>query len=256
MTRNHQKTIRIASTTSVVNSGLMDVLIPAYEKNTLYHLRVEAAAVGTGKAIRLAKQGQADLLFVHDPFREEKFVAAGYGVNRRTVMYNKFLIVGPEDDPANGRKSLRAMDVFRAIAVNASAFVSRGDDSGTHTREMDLWEDAGIQPRGKGWYFETGLDMAQTLKAADQKKAYTLVDNGTFIYFQGQICLSDLFNQDPILNNYYSIIAVNPANYPDVNYREAMDFIAFVTSPEGQHTIADYSRHGAALFYPLNPTPE
>lgn len=255
MTRNHQKTVRIASTTSVVNSGLMDVLIPAYENNTRYDVTVEVEAVGTGKAIRLAKQGQADCLFVHDPFREEKFVAAGYGVNRRTVMYNKFLIAGPEDDPANVRKSLRAMDAFRAIAKNASAFVSRGDDSGTNTREMDLWEDAGIQPRGKGWYFETGLDMAQTLKAADQKKAYTLVDNGTFIYFQRQISLSDLFYQDTILNNYYSIIAVNPANYPDVNYREAMDFIAFVTSPEGQHTIAEYCRQGAALFYPLNPTP-
>jgi tungstate transport system substrate-binding protein len=250
MNSDHKKCIRIASTTSVLNSGLMDALIPAYGKSTRYNVYMKLSAVGTGKAIRLAKQGQADLIFVHDPFREEKFVSTGYGVNRRTVMHNLFLIVGPEDDPANVRKSSRAMDAFKAIAQNAFPFVSRGDDSGTNFREIDLWEDSGINPKGKGWYFETGLDMAQTLLAADQKKAYTLVDHGTFLYFQKQVNLVELFSQDPILKNNYSIIAVNPANFPNINYREAMDFIAFVTSLEGQKVIAGYTRHGVGFFYP------
>ncbi|MFO8085829.1 MAG: substrate-binding domain-containing protein [Desulfobacterales bacterium] len=250
MNRDHEKTIRIASTTSVVNSGLMDVLIPAYEKNTCYHASVKVDAVGTGKAIRLAKQGQADLIFVHDPFREEKFVSTGYGVNRRIVMYNEFLIVGPGDDPAHIKKSSRAMGAFTAIAENAVAFVSRGDDSGTNIKEMDLWEDSGINPKGKGWYFETGLGMAQTLMAADQKKAYTLVDNGTFLHLRNKVKLTELFSNDHLLKNYYSIIAVNPGNYPHVNYREAMDFIAFLTSLEGQKVIGQYTRQGFSLFFP------
>jgi tungstate transport system substrate-binding protein len=247
---DQKKYICIASTTSIQNSGLMNVLIPAYEKSTPYHVGVRLLAVGTGKAIRLAKKGQADLIFVHDPFREEKFVATGYGVNRRTVMYNEFLIVGPEDDPANVGKVTRAVDAFKAIAEKAAPFVSRGDESGTNFRELDLWEDTGINPRGKGWYFEAGADMRQTLLAADQKKAYALIDNGTFLYFQKQINLVRVFENDTILKNYYSIIAVNPAHYPDVNYRESIDFIAFITSLEGQKLIAGYTPGEAVLFYP------
>jgi tungstate transport system substrate-binding protein len=250
MITDQKEYICIASTTSIQNSGLMDVLIPAYEKSTPYHVRVRLSAVGTGKAIRLAKKGQADLIFVHDPFREEKFVTTGYGVNRRTVMYNEFLIVGPEDDPANVGKVTRAVDAFKAIAEKAAPFVSRGDESGTNFRELDLWEDTGINPRGKGWYFEAGADMRQTLQAADQKKAYTFVDNGTFLYFQKQLNLVRVFGNDSVLKNYYSIIAVNPANYPDVNYRVSMDFIAFITSLKGQKLIAGYTRGEAVLFYP------
>ena len=250
MNGNHKKKVRIASTTSVQNSGLMDFLIPAYEKNTCYHVSIELTAVGTGKAIRLAKKGQADLIFVHDPFREEKFVATGYGVNRRTVMYNEFLIVGPENDPANIQKASSAAEAFEAIAKKSAPFISRGDDSGTNFREMDLWEDNGINPWGKGWYFVTGAGMGQTLLAADNKKAYTLVDSGTFLHYQKQIGLLELFRNDDILKNYYSMIAVNPANDPEVNYRESMDFIAFATSPAGQEIIAGYTREGVALFNP------
>ena len=250
MINDPPKIIRIASTTSIQNSGLMDVLIPAYEKNSRYHIRVELIPVGTGKAIRLAKKGQADLIFVHDPFREEKFVSTGYGVNRRTVMYNEFLIVGPENDPANVKESQSATEAFEAISQKAAPFVSRGDDSGTNFREMDLWEDIGINPRGKGWYFEAGANMGQTLLAADNKKAYTLVDSSTFFYNRKKIRLAELFRNDPILNNLYSIIAVNPVNYPEVNYRESMDFIAFATSPEGQEVIAGYTREGVVLFNP------
>ncbi len=250
MSSDHKKIVRIASTTSIQNSGLMDVLIPAYEKRSHYDVLLKLSAVGTGKAIRLAKKGQADLIFVHDPFREEKFVSTGYGVNRRTVMYNEFLIAGPENDPSSVKQSSIVTEAFEAIAESAAPFVSRGDDSGTNFRELDLWEDIGINPRGKGWYFETGAGMGQTLLAADNKKAYTLVDSGTFIYYQKKISLVELFRNDSTLKNYYSIIAVNPANFPDVNYREAMDFIAFVTSPEGQEVIAGHSRQGVALFYP------
>ncbi len=240
----------MASTTSTQNSGLFDILIPAYEKSTKYNIKVEVIAVGTGKAIRLAKKGEADLLFVHDPFREEKFVAEGYGVNRRIVMHNSFIILGPGKDPAGIKGVKKATDGFELIAETGSPFVSRGDDSGTNIRELDIWEDTGINPRGKGWYFETGSKMGDTLMVADRKNAYTLSDKGTFINYETRIGLKILIQGDPLLKNQYSIIAVNPDRFPKAKYREAMDLIAFVTSPEGQSIIAAYVKHGSRLFYP------
>jgi tungstate transport system substrate-binding protein len=240
----------IASTTSTQNSGLLDILIPAYEKATLFHLKVEIVAVGTGKAIRIAKKGEADMLFVHDPFREEKFVAEGYGVNRRAVMHNDFVIAGPGNDPARIKSAKTAIDAFEEIAEKGVAFVSRGDDSGTNIRESDIWDDSGINPKGKGWYFEAGANMKETLMLADQKKAYTLTDMGTFLNLEPKIGLKILYREDKMLKNFYSVIAMNPERFPHVKYREAMDFIAFVTSPEGQKIIADYKRHGVNLFYP------
>ena len=240
----------IASTTSIQNSGLFDVLIPAYENSTKYNVKVEVIAVGTGRAIRIAKKGEADLLFVHDQFREEKFVAEGYGVNRRMVMHNEFVIVGPDNDPA-GIKGLKiASEAFAEIAETGSPFVSRGDDSGTNIKELDLWDDAGINPKGKGWYFEAGAKMGDTLLMADQKKAYTLSDMGTFLNYKQKIDLKILFQSDPMLKNQYSVIAISPDRFPNVKYREAMDFIAFMTSPEGQLLIANYKKHGINLFYP------
>ncbi len=242
--------LAIASTTSIQNSGLFDILIPAYEKSTKYNVKVEVIAVGTGKAIRIAKKGEADLLFVHDPFREEKFVVEGYGVNRRMVMHNEFLIVGPDNDPA-GIKGLKiASEAFAEIAETGSPFVSRGDDSGTNIKELDLWDDAGINPKGKGWYFEAGVKMGDTLLMANQKRAYTLSDMGTFLNYEQKIDLKILFQDDSILKNRYSVIAINPDKFPMIKYREAMDFIAFVTSPEGQLLIANYKKHGINLFYP------
>jgi tungstate transport system substrate-binding protein len=234
----------IASTTSTQNSGLFDILIPAYEKSTHFGVAVEVIAVGTGKALRIAKKGEADLLFVHDPFREEKFVAEGYGVNRRLVM------AGPAKDPARVKSVKTAAEALELIAETGSPFVSRGDDSGTNIRELDLWDDAGISPKGKGWYFETGGKMGDTLLIADQKKAYTLTDIGTFLNYEKQLDLKVLLQGDPALKNLYSVIAVNPDRFPDVRYREAMDFIAFVTSPEGQAIIAKYTKHGTRLFNP------
>ena len=240
----------IASTTSTQNSGLFDVLIPAYEKSSKYDVKVEVIAVGTGKALRLAKKGEADMLFVHDPFREEKFVAEGYGVNRRTVMHNVFVVLGPKKDPAGIREVKKAVDAFELIAESGSPFVSRGDDSGTNIRELDIWDDAGINPRGKGWYFETGGKMGDTIIVADEKNAYTLCDKGTYLNYEKRVSLRTLFQDDPLLKNQYSVIAVNPDKFPAVRYREAMEFIAFVTSPEGQRIIAAYVKHGSRLFSP------
>jgi tungstate transport system substrate-binding protein len=240
----------IASTTSTQNSGLFDVLIPACERSSKYNVKVEIVAVGTGKAIRMAKKGEADLLFVHDPFREEKFVAEGYGVNRRVVMHNFFIVLGPDEDPAGIKGAKKAIDAFELIAETGAPFVSRGDDSGTNIRELDIWDDAGINPKGKGWYFETGGKMGDTLIVANAKNAYTLCDIGTFLNFETRLSLKILFQGDPMLLNQYSVIAVNPARFPSVKYKEAMEFIAFVTSPEGQGLIAAYEKHGSSLFHP------
>lgn len=248
--KKEKTSLVIASTTSTQNSGLFDLLIPAYEKTTHYPIQVRVIAVGTGKAIRIGKRGEADLLFVHDPFREEKFVMEGYGVNRRIVMHNSFVIAGPPDDPAGLRTATNVAEAFEDITEKESPFVSRADDSGTHMKEMDIWDDAGINPRGKGWYFEAGAKMGDTLVIAGERMAYTLTDLGTFLNYEKRIPLEVLFQGDPKLRNNYGIIAVNPDRFPKANYREAMDFIAFVTSPEGQKIIGGYRKNGTSLFYP------
>jgi tungstate transport system substrate-binding protein len=240
----------IASTTSTQNSGLFDILIPAYEKSSRYNVSVEVIAVGTGKALRIAKKGEADLLFVHDPFREEKFLAEGYGVNRRLVMHNDFVILGPKTDPAHIKGLKSAIDAFELIAEKEAAFVSRGDDSGTNVKELDIWDDAGVIPKGQEWYIEAGAKMGDTLLLADQKKACVLSDRGTFLNYESRIRLKIMVESDPLLKNQYSVMAVSPAKFPSVRYREAIDFIAFVTSAEGQQIIASYIKHGVNLFYP------
>jgi tungstate transport system substrate-binding protein len=240
----------VASTTSTQNSGLFDILIQAYEKFSKYQAKVEVIAVGTGKAIRLAKKGGADVLFVHDPFREDKFIAEGYGVNRREVMYNEFAIVGPAKDPAKVAKAQTAIEAFEDIAETGNTFISRGDDSGTNIRELDLWDDVGINPKGKSWYQEVGASMAITLERADKEGAYTLSDMGTFLKYEPKLKLKVLFRGDPLLLNYYSVMAVCPDRFPRANYLAAMEFIAFVTSAEGQKLIAGYKKHGTNLFYP------
>ena len=242
--------LTIASTTSTQNSGLFDILIPAYEKNSNYAVEVAVIAVGTGGAIRIAKKGDADLLFVHDPFREEKFIAEGFGVNRRLVMHNDFVILGPGKDPVGIRGSKSAVDAFELIAEAGSPFISRGDDSGTNMKELDLWEDAGINPKNKSWYVESGRKMGDTILLADEKSAYVLSDRGTFLNFESRIRLKIVVEGDTLLRNQYSVIALNPAKYPDVKYREAMDFIAYVTSLAGQKIIGSYVKHGVNLFYP------
>jgi len=240
----------IASTTSTQNSGLFDILIPAFEKASHDGVSVEVIAVGTGQAIRLAKKGDADLLFVHDPFREEKFVAEGYGVNRRPVMHNDFVIVGPGSDPARIRGFKSVIDAFELIAEKGALFISRGDDSGTNVKELDLWDDAGVSPKGRDWYVEAGAKMSDTLLVASEDEAYTLSDRGTFLNYQRRLSLKILVEGDALLKNQYSVIAVSPAAFPDARYREAMEFIAFVTSIEGQGLIARYKKHGVNFFIP------
>lgn len=165
-------------------------------------------------------------------------------------MHNEFVIVGPGKDSAGIKKIKSAVEAFEEIAEKGSPFVSRGDDSGTNIKELDIWDDAGINPKGKGWYFEAGANMGDTLLVAKQKGAYTFTDMGTFLNYEPKIDLKILFKGDPILRNNYSVIAVNPDKFPDVKYREAMDFIAFVTSHEGQRLIATYKKHSVNLFYP------
>jgi len=240
----------IASTTSTQNSGLFDMLIPTYEKSSRYNVSVEVIAVGTGKALRMAKKGEADVLFVHDPFREEKFLAEGYGVNRRLVMHNDFVVLGPKGDPAQIKGLKSAIDAFELIAEKKAAFVSRGDDSGTNMKELDIWDDAGVTPKGQEWYLEAGAVMGDTILLANQRKAYVLSDRGTFLNYASSIRLKIMVESDPLLKNQYSVIAVSPAKFPSARYCEAMEFIAFVTSPEGQKIIASYAKHGVNLFYP------
>jgi tungstate transport system substrate-binding protein len=249
MTRSRSRLI-IASTTSTQNSGLFDILLPVYERKSPYRVTVEVIAVGTGQAMRVAKKGEADLLFVHDPFREEKFVADGYGVNRRPVMHNDFVIVGPGSDPARIKGLTSAVDAFELIAEAEAPFVSRGDDSGTNVRELDLWDDAGVSPKDRNWYVEAGAKMSDTLLQASELKAYTLSDRGTFLNYQRRLSLKVLVEGDALLKNQYSVIAVNPAAFPGTKYRQAMDFISFVTSPEGQGLIARYKKHGVNAFIP------
>jgi tungstate transport system substrate-binding protein len=249
MARSRSRLI-IASTTSTHNSGLFDILIPAYERVSPFKVTVEVIAVGTGQAMRIAKKGDADLLFVHDPFREEKFVAEGYGVNRRLVMHNDFVILGPKTDPARIKGHASAIDAFELIAEKGAAFVSRGDDSGTNVKELDIWDDAGVSPKGRGWYIEARAKMGDSLLVADGKKAYILSDRGTFLNYKARIGLTVLVEGDSLLQNQYSVIAVSPAKFPGVRYREAMDFISYVTSREGQGLIARYRKHGVNAFIP------
>jgi tungstate transport system substrate-binding protein len=240
----------IASTTSTQNSGLFDVLVPAFKTTVRSAPKVEVIAVGTGQAMRFAKKGEADLLFVHDPFREEKFVAEGYGVNRRLVMHNDFIILGPKTDPARIRGHANAIDAFELIAEQGATFVSRGDDSGTNVKELDIWDDAGVNPKGRGWYVEAGAKMGEALLIADSKRAYILSDRGTFLNYASRLQLKVLVEGDTLLRNQYSVIAVSPAKFPKVNYVGAMEFIAFVTSPAGQAVIARYRKRGVSLFIP------
>ena len=261
--------VRLATTTSTDNSGLLEVLLPPFEKK--FGVKVDVIAVGTGAALKLGENGDADLLLVHAPEREEKFVAAGFGVNRRSVMYNDFIIIGPEKDPAGVRGEKDVVTALRKIAGKESPFISRGDDSGTHTKEQSLWKESGlllkevrkmitkkgkereiqfVAPEGE-WYISIGQGMGATLMMADEKRAYTLTDRGTYLAYRDKLDLSVLSEGDGRLHNPYGVIAVNPERYPKVNYLCAMELIAWLTSVEGQKIIGDFRKDGESLFYPL-----
>jgi tungstate transport system substrate-binding protein len=244
-----QKFITLASTTSTEQSGLFKHLLPAFEKKTGIQVRV--VALGTGQAIDLGRRGDADVAFVHDKEAEEKAVAEGSFVDRREVMYNDFIVVGPKSDPAKA-KGRDAVAALKKIAQAKASFASRGDKSGTHSAELRVWKEAGIDPQqGRGsWYRETGSGMGPTLNTASGMNAYALADRGTWLSFKNRGDLTILVEGDKRLFNQYGVMLVNPEKHPHVKKAEGMAFIHWVTSPEGQKTIADYKINGEQLFFP------
>ena len=240
--------LRLATTTSTENSGLLDYLLPAFQKHS--GIPVHVIAVGTGKALRIASAGDVDVVMVHARPAEQRFVADGDGVGRREIMYNDFVVVGPGDDPAGIAESDTAAQALQRIAASGSRFVSRGDDSGTHKKELALWEMAGVKPDGDR-YVESGLGMGNVLQMASELDAYTLTDRGTWLAFRGRLELVLLLQGDPPLFNPYGIIAVNPKRHPDVNYAGATALIDWLASADGQKMIARYTVDGQVLFHPL-----
>lgn len=239
--------IRLATTTSTENSGLLQHLLPAFERDTGY--RVHVIAVGTGKALRMGQDGDVDAVLVHAPAAEQSFVDAGYGVRRHDVMYNDFIIVGPANDPAAVSKSHSGSDALARIADNAGLFISRGDDSGTNKKELLLWKDAGIKPQGI-WYREAGQGMGKVLQMAAELSAYTLTDRGTWLSLRDKLPLRLVYQGDPSLFNPYGIIAVNPSRYPDINHSGAQALINWITSTSGQQLIGSYTVANSLLFTP------
>jgi tungstate transport system substrate-binding protein len=243
------KFITVASTTSTENSGLFGHILPMFQKETGIEVRV--VAVGTGQAIELAKNGDADVLFVHHKPSEEQFVAEGFGVERHEVMYNDYVIVGPASDPAGVKGSKDVDDALAKIAAEAP-FASRGDDSGTHKAELALWQEAGIDVAGASgtWYRETGSGMGPTLNTAAGMDAYALTDRGTWLSFENPQNLEILVEGDPRLFNQYGIILVNPEKHPHIKVDLGQTFIDWVISDEGQQAIAEFKINGEQLFFP------
>ncbi|MDD3449050.1 MAG: substrate-binding domain-containing protein [Gammaproteobacteria bacterium] len=246
-----QGVIRLATTTSTDNSGLLAKLLPPFEART--GAKVHVIAVGTGKALRMGQEGDVDVVLVHARPAEDAFMEAGYGVNRRDVMYNDFVIVGPASDPAGIKGLGDATEALQRIAAKQALFVSRGDDSGTHKKERALWSDAGVQPGGE-WYREAGQGMGKVLQMAGELDAYTLADRGTWLAYSGKLPLEVLTEGDARLFNPYGVMAVNPQRYPDTNYMGALELIAWITSPEGQAIIRDFAINGQPLFTPVAVT--
>lgn len=246
-----QGVIRLATTTSTDNSGLLAKLLPPFEART--GTKVHVIAVGTGKALRMGQEGDVDVVLVHARPAEDAFMEAGYGVNRRDVMYNDFVIVGPASDPAGIRGLSDATEALKRIAAKQAVFISRGDDSGTHKKERALWSDAGVQPGGE-WYREAGQGMGKVLQMAGELDAYTLADRGTWLAYSGKLPLEVLTEGDRRLFNPYGVMAVNPQRYPDTNYMGALELIAWITSPEGQAIIRDFTINDQPLFTPVAVT--
>jgi len=240
----------LSTTTSTQDSGLLDVLVPLFEKQT--GLTVKTISVGTGQALALAARGEADVTLAHAASLEKKYVAEGKMTNRRLVMYNDFVIIGPPDDPAKIKSLPKALDALKRIAESQSRFVSRGDKSGTHVLELALWKQAGVEPKG-AWYIESGQGMGQTLGIANDRRAYTLTDRATYLAFQKRVDLPILVEKDRPLLNIYSVMEVNPANGPRVNVAGGKAFAEFVLAPETQEVIRTFGmdKYGQALFVPI-----
>ena len=245
-----EKTVVLATTTSTQDSGLLDVLLPIFEKGTGYF--VKTIAVGSGQAMAMGEKGEADVLLVHSPEAEKKFMAEGHGINRRLVMHNDFMIVGPPGDPAKIEGAKSCVESFRKIASAKVLFFSRGDNSGTDAKEKAIWKAAGIDPEGGKWYRQTGLGMGQTLNVAAEKKGYTLTDRGTYLALKKNLGLDILVEGDAVLLNIYHVIEVNPAKWPKINASGAKAFTDFMVSKETQEIIKTFGaeKFDLPLFFP------
>jgi len=243
-------TLILATTTSTQDSGLLDVLIPLFEQQSGYV--VQTIAVGSGAALQMGREGNADVLLVHAPAAEEEFMASGFGSDRRLVMYNDFMIVGPPDDPAGIRGSAVATEAMPRIAAAGATFVSRGDDSGTHQLERQLWAAAGLDPSAQPWYLESGQGMGATLTIASEREAYTMTDRATYLAHRAALRLDILVEGDPLLRNVYHVIVVNPERWPNTNLEGAMAFADFIVSPAAQEVIRTFGaeEYGQPLFFP------
>jgi tungstate transport system substrate-binding protein len=251
-----QKNLILATTTSTQDTGLLDVLVPMFEKKTGYF--VKTIAVGSGQAMAMGQKGEADVLLVHSPDAEKLFMADGYGVNRLIVMHNDFVVVGPPADPA-GIKAIKATpEAFKKLAATEALFMSRGDKSGTDAKEKALWKAAGIAPAGQKWYQETGLGMGATLNVAAEKKAYTLADRGTYLSLKKTLGMDILNEGDKSLLNVYHVIQVNPAKWPKVNAEGAKAFSDYILAKETQEFIGKFGveKFGSPLFFPDAGKPE
>ncbi|MGJ9419904.1 substrate-binding domain-containing protein [Massilia sp. CMS3.1] len=242
-----QQVIRLSTTTSTENSGLLQYLLPTFEAKA--NAKVNVISVGTGKALELAKNGDVDVTLVHARASEDKFVAEGHGVNRRDVMYNDFVIAGPENDPAGIKGSKDVLGAMKKIAASGTRFISRGDNSGTDQMEKSYWKQVGSQPQGAN-YVSAGLGMGEVLNMASELRAYTLTDRATYIAYRSKTGLQIAVEGDPKMFNPYGIIAVNPQKSKDLNYKGAMQLVEWITSSEGQKLIASFKVDGQSVFFP------
>ena len=245
---SQNKALLLVSTTSTQDSGLLDVLLPGFTEQTGYN--VQLVAVGSGQALKLGEQGNADVILLHSPVAEKEFMANDFGIDRRLVMHNDFVLVGPASDPA-GIRGKTPVEALESIYASRVTFVSRGDDSGTHVKELALWKNAGLDPAGQDWYLETGQGQGATLSIASEKGGYALTDRGTFLAYKANVDLEILVEGDPFLLNVYHVITVNPAKWPRVNLEGAQAFAEFTTSPQGQQVIAGFGleQYGQPLFF-------
>ncbi|HBI38295.1 MAG: tungsten ABC transporter substrate-binding protein [Spirochaetes bacterium GWF1_31_7] len=241
--------IKLATTTSTENSGLLHFLLPHFEKET--NIKVDVIAVGTGKALKLGENGDVDVVLVHARSLEDTFVEKGFGVNRKDVMFNDFVLVGEDKGYFKAVKDIS--ECFTLISTNQLDFISRGDNSGTHVKELEIWNKTGIKPQGT-WYKEIGQGMEQALTMADAISGITLTDRGTYLAMKNNVKISILFQGDENLNNPYGVIAVNPEKWPSTQYKESMKFINWLTSKKGQTLISEYKVNGEQLFFPSNVT--
>jgi tungstate transport system substrate-binding protein len=242
------KVVKLATTTSTVASGLLDYLLPKFEAKC--SCKVNVIAVGTGKALKLGEDGNVDVVLVHARASEDAFVAAGHGVDRRDVMYNDFVLIGPNNDPASIKGEKDVLAAMKKIADTKWKFVSRGDDSGTDQMEKSYWKALNLQPAGQRWYYSAGQGMGEVLMMSGEMRAYTLTDRGTYITFKDKIGLPILMQGDARMFNPYGIIGVNPKKYPKTNYQGATELINWITSPEGQKFIGEFKVGGEQLFVP------